>query len=316
MDGYDSELYEIMSGVPQGSHLGPVLFNIFVNDITDCFNNSTVFLYADDLKFARTINSISDIVLLQDDINRLVDWCDRNGMLLNIKKCFHMKFTRKHNITQSTYTISHETIRELDVVRDLGVVFDAKLTFIPHIDYVVKQASKMLGFIIRNGKVFRNKKTKILLYNALVRSKLEYCSIVWRPHYATHNLRIERVQKRFMWHLSRATPLARRKVSYQTRLTHFKMTSLLTRKDLLDLKFMYKLLRNQIDCPLLLLRITFRAPSRYPRNRITPLVPPPRRTVLGANSPIPRLCKLINKCDLLDIHYDSLNSFRRHLLGT
>lgn len=239
MGGYKSTMHRILSGVPQGSHLGPTLFNIFVNDIVNCFSNSTPFLYADDLKFCRSIKTPTESVLLQEDINRLVACCDNNGMSLNIKKCFHIKFTRKLYTIQSTYKVLNEHIQEVNVVKDLGVLFDKKLTFVPHIDHIIKKASKMLGFIIRNGKVFRKSQTKKLLYNTLVRSVLEYCSVVWQPHYATHNLRIERIQKRFMWSLVRSSKLAKRSISYKERLDHFGISSLQTRRDMMDLQFVF-----------------------------------------------------------------------------
>lgn len=315
LGGFCSEHLEINSGVPQGSLLGPILFNIYINDIVSCFPNSSPFLYADDLKFSRIIETDTDIMLLQNDLNNLIQWCHNNGMSLNGKKCFHIKFSRKINLKPSAYLILQEPVQEVDQIKDLGVILDRKLTFVPHIDHIVNKASRMLGFIIRNGKVFKKPATKILLYNSLVRSILEYNSVVWRPHFATHNLRIERVQKRFLWHLSWRTPLARRIVSYKNRLQHFGLFSLDNRRNLLDIQFLFKLLRNHIDCSQLVERIHYKAPSRYPRRMLPQLNVPFRRTVLGANSPIPRLCKLLNSHIELDINFDSLSRVRSGILG-
>lgn len=157
-------------------------------------------MYADDLKFCRIIESDADVELLQRDIDVLVEWCKDNDMSLNVKKCFHTKFSRKNKLTLSKYHISKSSIQEVESIRDLGITFDRQLTFLPHIENVIKKASRMLGFVLRNLTGFRHSKTKITLYNCLVRSVLEYCSTVWRPHYATHILRLERVQKPFLWH--------------------------------------------------------------------------------------------------------------------
>lgn len=302
--------YGMTSGAPQGSHLAPILFILFINDIVYCFYFSECFLYADDLKFGRRIESSNDIALLQDDLNRVVSWCRANKMELNFNKCYHVSFSRKLHPLHSEYFISNDKILEVDEIKDLGVLFDKKITFVPHVENIVKKASKMLGFVLRNSKGFKHVTTKIMLYNSLVRSVLEYCSVVWRPHYATHKLLLERVQKRFLWHLAFSRGKSKQLLSYNTRLKYFKMQSLTTRREVIDALFLYKLLRNKIDCPNLLSLIKFRAPARYPRYPITPLCPPLRKTVLGTNSPISRLCKTLNSCsDLTDIHHDSIGKF-------
>lgn len=86
MDGHLSNEYVANSGVPQGSHLGPILFSIFVNDIGNDFN-SEYLLFADDLKVYRSITSVLDSHLLQQDVDNLSGWCTRNELDLNFKKC-------------------------------------------------------------------------------------------------------------------------------------------------------------------------------------------------------------------------------------
>lgn len=317
VNGYQSETYKTTSGVPQGSHIGPVLFNMFVNDIPNYLQFSECYMYADDLKFCRLIESNDDTALLQRDIDSLAQWCTDNDMELNVKKCYHMKYTRKKKFVPSEYRVGPVVIQEVNQIRDLGVTFDKELTFVPHIENIIKKASRMLGFVIRNVAGFRRSSTKILLYNCIVRNVLEYCSTVWRPHYATHNLRLERIQKRFLWHLAFSSGVAKKKRSYEARLAHFKIISLERRRKITDAVFLYKLLRCKIDCPQLLSKFKFRVPARYPRAPITPLHPPLRRTVLGASSIIPRLCKLLNSySDLVDVHSDSLGKFHKITFNT
>lgn len=305
VNGFQSSNYSISSGAPQGSQLAPILFNIFINDLPQCFRSSEPFLYADDLKFARAILSPNDRTLLQEDLDNVIKWCKINRMQLNSNKCYHVKFTRKSNVSNTEYFINNKKLQELDVIKDLGVMYDKKVTFEQQMESVIKKASKMLGFILRNTKGFHTK-TKIMLYYSLVRSILEYCSVVWRPHYATHTFRLERVQKRFLWHLAFCEGRSKRLPSYRMRLHEYKMRTLSTRRDLIDAVFLYKLLRHKIDCPQLLSLIRIRVPSRYPRTAITPFCLPLRRTVLGANSPIPRLCRILNYySDLVDIYQDS-----------
>lgn len=316
VNGYQSHEYNISSGVPQGSHLGPILFNYFINDIPSCFHHSNIFMYADDLKFFRTIKSDTDSSLLQMDLDSLTQWCKNNQMYLNSKKCYYVKYTRNNNVINTQYCINEDTLTEVDTIRDLGVLFDQKLTFAPHLDHIIKKASRMMGFVIRQSKEFRHSKTKILLYYSLVRGILEYCSVVWRPHYATHSLRLERIQKRFAWHLAFSVGKAKKIRSYKDRLRFFKMHSLEERRRLNDAMFAAKIFKGIIDSPPLLALINIYAPSRMPRRPITPLCPPRRRTVLGANSPCARFCRVLNCCsDVVDLHCDSLSKQKRLFLN-
>ncbi|CAH2092779.1 unnamed protein product [Euphydryas editha] len=144
MNGFSSLSSKITSGIPQGSHLGPVLFNLFINDIVLCFKHSTPYLYADDLKFVRVICSLRDSVLLQDDIDRVSNWCESNGMQLNLDKCLHIKFTRKRDNISTQYTLNGEKLREVESVKDLGVILDRKLTYLDHLNIVINKASNMI----------------------------------------------------------------------------------------------------------------------------------------------------------------------------
>lgn len=315
VNGFSSDICNITSGVPQGSHLGPILFNIFVNDIPDIFKFSTPFLYADDLKLVKIINSVNDIPLLQSDLGKLSLWCKSNGMFLNAGKCSFIKFTRRLHVFPSAYTLEGTFLTEVDCIKDLGVIIDKKLTFKPHIDSTVNKASRMLGFVLRNSKIFRSVRAKILIYNSLVRSILEYGSVVWRPHYAVNSLHLERVQKRFLWHLSFSVGLAKKIKSYDRRLAHFKITSLSKRRELLDMVFLYKIVRYKVDCPQLLGNLSFKIPARLPRSHVRLFHPPRRRTVLGCNSPVARMSNLYNDCSKhADIFVDSRLVFRNKIL--
>ena len=122
-------------------------------------------MYADDLKAVKIITGNKDVELLQSDVNRLAQWCQHNQMHLNPKKCYHVSFSRKshNNLIKAVYFIDQEQIKEVDTIRDLGVTFDKKLTFVAHIDNIAKSASKMLGFVLRTCRSLKNNKTKILL---------------------------------------------------------------------------------------------------------------------------------------------------------
>ena len=102
---YKSKNIPNPSGVPQGSHLGPLLFVLFINDIIDCFKYAKFLCFADDLKCYLAISSPEDCLKLQSDLARLNRWCEINAMDLNIVKCNAMSFTQKPNKTDFQYSI-------------------------------------------------------------------------------------------------------------------------------------------------------------------------------------------------------------------
>lgn len=265
VSGYSSYTYLTPSGVPQGSHLGPLFFNIFINDVASCFVHSKIYLYADDLKIIKRIEGNQDPHKLQEDLDRFSLWCSDNNMSLNAEKCNHVHFSRKKGRYFCGYNIKGRIICEKEVIRDLGVYIDNKLRFNVHVDKIATKGFKMLGFILRNCKNFKHASTKIAIFNSIVRSGLEYCSIVWTPFYDIHKRRLESVQKRFLWHLSYHCNVGRNISNYGSRLKHFKLLSLENRRMILDHLFLYKIINNHIDCPRLLNQININVPYKLAR---------------------------------------------------
>ena len=111
IDGYESSLLPISSGVPQGSILGPLLFIIYINTAPKAIHASTtVQLYADDLKCFRIIDNTNDVQQLQSDLSNLNGWSVDHFMKFNSKKCKYFAITRKKNIVDSTYTLNGSQI--------------------------------------------------------------------------------------------------------------------------------------------------------------------------------------------------------------
>lgn len=265
VNGYSSKLFLTRSGVPQGSHLGPLFFNIFINDVTSCFVHSKIYVHADDLKIIKRIECNEDTYKLQEDLDRFSQWCSDNNMLLNADKCNHVHFSRRKGPYFRNYKINDQVIYEKEVIRDLGVYIDNKLRFNIHVDKIATKGFKMLGFILRNCKDFKRASTKIAIFNSIVRSGLEYCSVVWTPFYEVHKRRLESVQKRFLWHLSYHCNMARILTSYSSRLKHFKLMSLENRRVILDHLFLYKIINTHIDCPRLLSQVNLNVPYKLAR---------------------------------------------------
>ncbi|KAI5714585.1 hypothetical protein M8J77_020565 [Diaphorina citri] len=89
-----SSSINVLSGVGQGSHIGPLLFSLFFNDLPDVICHSSVMMFADDVKLYKSITCPEDYLLLQRDLDRFSEWLSLNGMELSLHKCFVMEFSR------------------------------------------------------------------------------------------------------------------------------------------------------------------------------------------------------------------------------
>lgn len=124
------------SGVPQGSVLGPLLFSVFINDISHILNVDYL-LYADDLKIFTKVKSTADCVKLHGNLNQVLNWCKVNELPVNKTKCYVMSFSKMKNSIYFDYSILGELVSRPNIVHGLGVKFDRKLSFSAHFDYVV-----------------------------------------------------------------------------------------------------------------------------------------------------------------------------------
>lgn len=140
-------------------------------------------------------------------------------MSLNIKKCQIITFTKNRKPLEYAYHIKGVVINRVKVVRDLGVIFDATMSFRPHYDHICGKANRMLSFVLRNSRPFSS---IITIYNCLVKSIAEYCSSIWAPIYMTHIDRIEAIQRRFVRALCSKFSLRRKIPDYNNRLRRFK----------------------------------------------------------------------------------------------
>jgi ribonucleases P/MRP protein subunit RPP40 len=172
------------SGVPQGSHLGPLLFLLFINDVVSIFESLSVLLYEDDMKLYVEIGVIEDCYVAQRDLVCLYAWCDVNKLYLNVRKCKVIIFSRAKVQVTYDYSLNGQNLERVSVIRDLGVLMDSKLTFSKHVYVTVSKARQMLGIIMRVGRDFRDPYALkfLYVYFCMVRSKLEYASCVWMPY--------------------------------------------------------------------------------------------------------------------------------------
>ena len=192
-----SQPYKAFSGIPQGSHLGPYLFLIYINDIGQHLDTNFL-LFADDLKLYQIVKSECDCSALQNSLSLVHDWCLKNNMELNAKKCCILSFGKSKNVIDFVYSVGEEHLDRVRSVKDLGVIFDSHLRFDEHILHIKRRSLQKLGFIMRNTRSFSRPATLIKLFNAYVRPILEYLSTVWSPQYCNQCRAVEMVQNKFL----------------------------------------------------------------------------------------------------------------------
>ena len=286
----------VTSGVPQGSHLGPLLFILFINDLPKKLTGCRYLLYADDLKMFSCIESSTDCAILQDNINELVAWCNLNNLHLNIDKCNIMTFYRNKTPILSDYHMSGATLKRPTVMTDLGIVFDRKVTFKHHYDKICSNAMKQLNFIKRRAKEFDDPYVTKILYCSFVMPTLEYCSTVWNPFTAIDTNRIESVQKQFLLFALRGLnwdSTTYRLPNYKDRLTLLNMLTLSRRREIADTLFAFDLVKGNFSCHSLENLIDIN-PNMRTLRKSKYLIEEYHRTDYGKNEPFTRACRAFN----------------------
>ena len=179
VDGCSSNILPVKSGVPQGTVLGPLLFLIYVNDIPNVTTFCRPYLFADDTKLLETIYHHTSSKHLQEDLDSLATWCSNWKLSLNCSKCAALQFTLSSS-TPTTYLIDGQPIKLVEKHKDLGILVQNRLSWSDHITSICAKAYRSLHFI-RRSISSTSSNLRFSLYLSLVRSKLSYCSQLWRP---------------------------------------------------------------------------------------------------------------------------------------
>ena len=244
-----SDSKPVLSGVPQGSVIGPLLFVIYVNDLPEESSYDTQ-MFADDTKNFGPVSSHECELSRQTELNNLQLWTNKWQMDFNLAKCNHMRLGQRpltHQYYLSNRDGTPHFLNSVDTEKDLGVLLDRALNFEQHIDKVIKTANSVLGTIKRTYSSL-TPSSFTLLYKALVRTHLEYGQEIWSPAKKRHINLLEKVQRR-------ATKLVSciKYLPYKERLKRLKLPSLRHRRLRGDIITMYKLthgfIRSSLEIP-------------------------------------------------------------------
>ena len=185
VDGAFSGVRPVISGVPQGSVLGPLLFLLYTSDLSNELENKLV-QYADDSTLVITIPSpdVREAAAqsLSRDLERISCWCEQWGMKLNSKKTKTLIVSRSRTLypAHPPVSIGDTVLENNEHLTILGVTFDSKLTFSEHLMNVSSNASRKLGIVRKASFIYGDNQVNLTCFRSFVLPLLEYCSPVWR----------------------------------------------------------------------------------------------------------------------------------------
>ena len=176
MDGEISNWKSVLSGVPQGSVLGPILFliYIYINDLEDDIS-SKVLKFADDKKVFRKVTNDTDKQSLQYDLDKLFKWSEKWQMLLNFGKCNCIHIG--HGNMDEEYKMGDAVLGRTTQVKDLGVTFSADMKVSEQCGIAASKENQILGLIMRT--MYKEKQLIVPLYKAMVRPRDVHCMCLW-----------------------------------------------------------------------------------------------------------------------------------------
>jgi hypothetical protein len=189
VDGMESAHCGILSGVPQGSVLGPLLFLLYVNDLPAQLT-SECRLFADD---ALVYNTRDKHMILQEDLQKLETWSHTWQLAFNASKCSVLSVGDFNS--QQCFSLNNIRLQNVSSHPYLGIELSNNLKWEKHINNIVSKATRLLGMLSRVLKT-ADTKTRQVAYNTLVRPVLEYGCQVWDPYLKKDIKRLEQVQNK------------------------------------------------------------------------------------------------------------------------
>jgi hypothetical protein len=237
LNGKFSSWEEVLSGVPQGSVLGPLLFVIFINDIDEAVPEVEIIKkFADDTKVGQTVTDQEGREKLQAAIDGLCDWSQKWGMEFNIPKCKVMHLGAKN--PKNEYSINGSKLLSTTEEKDIGVTVTDKLKPSAQCAKAAKTAQTVLGQISRAFH-YRDRHVFVRLYKQYVRPHLEFATQAWSPWTVTDCEVLERVQRRAVRMVS-----GLKGVSHEEKLKELGLQSLAERRHQADMHMVHRIMHG------------------------------------------------------------------------
>jgi hypothetical protein len=239
VNGQLSTPHQVISGVPQGSVLGPLLFLVLIGDIDENILHSLIASFADDTRATKGIKTETDAAELQNDLFRIYDWSIKNNMEFNSIKFELLRYGLDNALKELTkyVTPEWELIESKKTVKDLGITLENDCSFTQHIANITEAAKRMSAWVFRTFST-REKLPLMTLYKSLVRPLVEYSSALWSPTSKADINRLEEVQKCFIRKINGVSS------DYKTALKQLGLYSLERRRERYIIMHIWKSLEN------------------------------------------------------------------------
>ena len=243
VDGRVSDLTPVISGVPQGTVLGPVLFLIHIRNISEKISSGTTATsFADDTRVQRGVGTPGDCSILQADLQHVYNWAERVNMEFNADKfeCLHFRPGSQTDLSCQYMAPDNSVIQVKDNLRDLGVQLSTDLSFTVHIENIVTAASRLAGWGLRTFRR-RSRTTMLTILKTLIQPKLDYCSQLYSPTKQDLINKIESVQRNFTSNIYGLEDL-----DYWSRLSELHLFSQERRRERYIIIFLWKISQGKI----------------------------------------------------------------------
>ena len=242
--GKKSTPQRVISGVPQGSVLGPLLFIVLIGDIDKNIAHSFLSSFADDTRIGRPISTDTDVKLLQEDLESVYQWSVENNMQFNSDKFELMRYcTNSSSEVQNSTTYlsnSGSAIEEKQHVRDLGVTLSSDATFSQHILSKTMFVRSQISWVLRTFNT-RDAGPLLALWKTLIVCHLDYCSQLWSPSKKGDIQSLELLQKAFIGKIRGMSSL-----NYWKQLSALSLYSLERRRERYQIIYTWRIIEGQV----------------------------------------------------------------------
>lgn len=308
-NGATSNDTQIVSGVPQGTVLGPLLFIMALSDMPSATQRATVTSYADDTKVSQVIQNPEDTMHLQCELDEIYKWAEKNNMQFNAEKFQALCYQHARlNAEPIKYTGPGGTaIPEAETVRDLGIYMSNNASFHVHVAKLSMKCRRLTGWILRTFRT-RDQETMMVLWKTLVLSHFDYCSQLWSPTSVKLISELEAIQRSYTKKIA-----SMQHISYWERLKRLRLYSLERRRERYAIIYIWKILEGIVPN----FGIESYTNKRTGRHCIVPRTPnlPSRCRTRYCNSlgfRGPQLFNILPK-DLRDLHAVDVGVFKTRL---